>query len=189
MEAAATTTTLSEFAKLRGVSKPAVTKWKQRGLLVLTPDGRVDVAASQARLAERPDVYRGGRPAKPPSALSSKPPRAEDLSHPSQPPPAVDPSSWSTAEAVRRKEGAVARLRQIEADTAAGLVVPIADIAKAVAGEYAVVRAALLGMPSRLAHRLAAAATPEEAGALVDAEVRQVLSALTADGAKDAPTA
>ena len=57
-----------------------------------------------------------------------------------------DPASWSTAEAIRHKEIAQARLRQIEADTAAGLVVPIADVAKAVADEYAVTRAALLGM-------------------------------------------
>ena len=60
-------------------------------------------------------------------------------------------------------------------------MVPIADIAKAVADEYAVVRAALLGMAAKLAHRLAAAVTPEEAGALVDTEVRAALTALTQD--------
>ena len=38
-----------------------------------------------------------------------------------------------------------------------------------------------LGMAGKLAHRLAAATTPDEAGALVDVEVRAALSALTQD--------
>jgi hypothetical protein len=49
--------TMAAFAKRRGVSKSAVTKWKQRGLLVFTSKGLVDVAASEARLTERPAVY------------------------------------------------------------------------------------------------------------------------------------
>jgi hypothetical protein len=168
------TATMAGFAKHRGVSKTAVTKWKKRGLLVFLPDGKIDVAASDALLADRPAVYRGGAVK---SALTPVLSTTMDSS-------TVDPATWSTAEAIRRKEIAQARLRQIEADTAAGLVVPIADITKAVAGEYAVVRTALLAMPAKLAHRLAAAATPQEAGALVDGEVRAVLTALTQDAAR-----
>jgi hypothetical protein len=168
-------TTLAGFAKHRGVSKAAVTKWKARGLLVFTAAGKIDVAASDSRLADRPKVYRGG-PVK--SAPGLKPSSVVDL------PPADNPATWTTAEAIRHKEIAQARLRQIEADTAAGLVVPIADIADAVRNEYAIVRAAFLGMSAKLAHRLAAATTPHEAGALVDGEVRAVLSALTQDTAK-----
>jgi hypothetical protein len=165
---------MAAFAKRRGVSKACVSKWKTRGLLVLTPDGLVDIAASEERLAERPAVYRGG------ATKSQSEPKPENQG--SNTTFVSDPASWSTAEAIRHKEIAQARLRQIEADTAAGLVVPIADVAKAVADEYAVTRAALLGMAAKLAHRLAAATTPDEAGALVDVEVRAALSALTEDG-------
>ena len=51
---------MATFARRRGVSRVSVTRYKRAGLLVLTPDGLVDVAASDARLAERPAVYRGG---------------------------------------------------------------------------------------------------------------------------------
>jgi hypothetical protein len=73
---------------------------------------------------------------------------------------AIMPDDEAFHRRVRHKEIAQARLRQIEADTAAGLVVPIADIADAVRHEYAIVRTAFLGMESKLAHRLAAATTP-----------------------------
>ena len=39
----------AEYARLRGVSKKTVTKWKQEGKLVLAGDG-IDVAASDAYL-------------------------------------------------------------------------------------------------------------------------------------------
>jgi predicted transcriptional regulator len=164
---------MAAFARRRGVSKPCVSQWKTRGLLVLS-DGLVDIAATEARLAARPAVYRGGRAGNRDRRKSASVSSVALVD---------DPSSWSTADAIRHKEIAQARLRQIEADTAAGLVVPIADVAKAVANEYAAVRAALLAMPSKLAHRLAAATTPDEAGALVDVEVRAALAALTQDGA------
>jgi hypothetical protein len=163
-------TTLAGFAKLRGVSRAAVTKWKKRGLLVFTSDGNVDIAASDARLEDRPPVYRGGAV----KATTTRPKPVNGFAH-------TDPASWSTAEAVRHKEIAQARLRQIEADTAAGLVVPISDIVDTVRNEYTIVRTALLGMAAKLARRLAAAATPQEAGALLDHEVRAILSALTRD--------
>ena len=96
--------------------------------------------------------------------------------------PAGDPAGWSRQEALRQREIAQARLAQIEADRAAGLVVPIADVVGAVTAEYHVVRTALLGIASKLAHRLAAATTPEACGALVDGEVRVILTELTQDG-------
>lgn len=175
--------TMADFAKRRGVSKPCVSKWRTKGFVVLH-DGLVDVAASEALLAQRPATYRGGstrptRPAPVVDAMPVKPPEAPQAG--SMRP--GDPSTWSTAEAIRQKEIAQARLRQIEANTAAGLIVPIADVAKEVADEYAAVRAALLSMPAKLAHRLAATQTPEEAGALLDLEVRAALAALTRDAA------
>jgi hypothetical protein len=158
---------LAEFAKLHAVSKAAVTKWKARGLLVLTPDGRVDVIASNKRLADRPAVNRG-RPTKGPAA----------------PPSSMSGETWTTAEAVRRERIAVAQLRELELAREAGLVVPKADVVGVVRGEYHVVRTAMLGLASKIAHRLAAATTPEACGALVDVEVRSILDGLTADGAK-----
>jgi hypothetical protein len=50
------------FARRCGVSRATVHGWKEHGYLKMASDGRrVDVAASEALLASRPEVYRGGR--------------------------------------------------------------------------------------------------------------------------------
>ena len=51
----------AEFARLRGVSRATVTHWKRAGRLLLTDDGKVNVAASEELLSQRPETYRGGR--------------------------------------------------------------------------------------------------------------------------------
>jgi hypothetical protein len=158
---------LTAFARLHGVSKPTVTGWRRRGHLQLTADGRVDVAASNARLAARPAARHGG--------LAKVKPIVEE-------PAAADPANWSRGEALRQREIAQARLAQIEADRVAGLVVLKAEVAGVVRAEYTIVRTAMLGLASKLAHRLAACASPEGCGALVHTEVRSILEALTADG-------
>jgi hypothetical protein len=50
----------AEFARHRGVSRKAVTTWKQKGLLVLDGAGRVDVESTEWNLDQRPATYRGG---------------------------------------------------------------------------------------------------------------------------------
>ena len=54
------TMTRREYAKARGVSRQAVKYWARKSWLVLTPDGRVDVAASDRRRAALRDP-RGGK--------------------------------------------------------------------------------------------------------------------------------
>jgi hypothetical protein len=158
---------LAAFARLCGVSGPCVTGWKRRGHIVLV-DGKVDVAESNRRLAARPTARHGG--------LAKVKPAVEE------PEAAADPANWTRGEALRQLEISRARLAQIEADRMAGLVVPKADVVAVVRNEYTIVRTAMLGLASKLAHRLAAATTPEACGALVDGEVREILGALTADG-------
>jgi hypothetical protein len=55
------TMTQGDFASRLRVSRKTVCNWRSRGLVVLANDGFVDVAASEARLRKRPEVYRGGR--------------------------------------------------------------------------------------------------------------------------------
>jgi hypothetical protein len=171
--------TLAAYARHHQVSKPTCTGWKRRGFIQLTADGKVDVVVSNARLAARPSISRGGRTKVRPG-MPLDPGGAGVAVEQSG---VVDPATWSRQEALRQREIAQARLAQIEADRAAGLVVPRADIAGAVRAEYGIVRTAFLGMASKLAHRLAAATTPEQCGSIVDGEVRSILEALTADGA------
>jgi hypothetical protein len=158
---------LAAFARLCGVSGPCVTGWKRRGHILLV-DGKVDVRASRARLASRPAARHGG--------LAKVKPVVEE------PEAAADPANWSRGEALRQLEISRARLAQIEADRMAGLVVLESEILGAVRAEYTIVRTGMLGLASKLAHRLAACTSPEGCSALVDGEVRSILGALTADG-------
>jgi hypothetical protein len=159
---------LAAFARLCGVSGPCVTGWRRRGHVVMV-DGKVDVAASNKRLAARPAARYGG--------IAKVKPVVEE-----EPEAAADPANWSRGEALRQLEISKARLAQIEADRMVGLVVLRSEILGAVRSEYTVVRTGMLGLASRLAHRLAAATTPAECSRLVDTEVRLILGALVADG-------
>ncbi|NEU14653.1 hypothetical protein G3T14_21450 [Methylobacterium sp. BTF04] len=50
----------ADFARHRGVSRKAVTGWKQKDLLVFSDAGLIDVEASEWNLDQRPSNYRGG---------------------------------------------------------------------------------------------------------------------------------
>ena len=54
------TMSLTAFAEKHGVDRKTATRWRQSGLIVPCV-GPVDVVASEARLAERPSQYRGGK--------------------------------------------------------------------------------------------------------------------------------
>lgn len=50
----------ADFARHRGVSRKAVTSWKQKGLLVLSETALIDVEQTKWSLDQRPAVNRGG---------------------------------------------------------------------------------------------------------------------------------
>jgi hypothetical protein len=49
-----------QYARHRGVSEPAVAKWKKLGRVHVLPDGQIDKEISDVMLDARPEVYRGG---------------------------------------------------------------------------------------------------------------------------------
>ena len=65
------TETISQFAARHNVSRRTVGRWEQRGFIVRA-GGLVDGRASDARLAERPSVYRGGRARGPADSASGR---------------------------------------------------------------------------------------------------------------------
>jgi hypothetical protein len=161
--------TFAAFARLHGVSRPTVNGWKKRGHLVLRGN-EVDVVASNARLAARPDVSRGGpakvRPGKPAAGQSGS---AEDA-------PA---EGMSMHEARRRELVAAAKLRELALAREAGKVSDNAEVAEKVGRRFAVVRSRMLAISPRIASRLAVLNTAEACGALLDAEVRDALTELS----------
>ena len=147
------TLTEAAFARRRGVTRACVTWWKGKGLVQII-DGKVDVAASEKLLDARPAEYRGGRatgqgdnvtlPARGQRRSKKTKDQANNISlkrgnDPRRGQPRSHPD----------ERNCVGEAEQIEADTAAGLVVPIADVAREVAAEYQAVRLGAAGLGER----------------------------------------
>lgn len=123
----------ADFARRRGVSRKAVTAWKQKGLLVVAETGLVDVVRSEWNLDQRPPTYRGGVTHRPvravsgnnrsgnaaPASKASPKPEARPA------PPSPADAEWSDdfdpdapdlplSEAIRRKENHLGLLRKQE---------------------------------------------------------------------------
>jgi hypothetical protein len=161
------TTTLAGFARLHGVHRSAVTGWKKRGYLAFTADGAVDIAVSNKRLADRPEINRGGV-AKVRPLVNGAP-----VETPS------DPESWTLAEATRQERIAAAKLRQLELARAAGKVTDNAEAAEKLRQRLTIVRARMLAITSRIAARLAVLNTAEACAELLDGEIRLALTELS----------
>lgn len=174
------------FAAHREVSRKTVTGWKQRGLLVLTEDGQVDVAASDRVLLEHGILL----PAedKVTAKVTTPPPVTpgneddDDIREEAARLLSADGGElWSKADAERVKENYAARLKQLEYDRESGKVVEVDDVVVAVASEYAVVRNRLLGIGAKLAPDLATLQSASEIMALIDEEITEALNELTVD--------
>lgn len=169
--------TQAEFARLRKASKQSVSLWKKQGLLVLDQDGTINVKASNKALDARPPVYRGGKTQR----GASEDPAAQLESAATALLETGARPMVSHAEALRRKENYLALLKELEYDRDSGAVVEVAEVAKQVSAEYAVVRAKLIGIPARVAGRIAALRSPEEIKALLDGAISEALAGLTLD--------
>ena len=167
------------YAAHRGVSRKTVTGWKQRGLLVFTDSGKVDVEASDAALAAHGVRWADEAPGNKTEVVVNAGETPED---------AADRivnvegrAEWSKAEAERVKENYAARLKQLEYDRQSGQVVDIDDVVIAVASEYAILRSRFLDIGSKVAPRVAVLKSAEEIKAIIDAQVVEALTELTVD--------
>jgi hypothetical protein len=97
--------TPAQFGRRHGVSRVTVLTWRKRGFVAMAPDGkRIDVAASEILLADRPAKYRGGEA----KALHAR---------------GDDPS---LADSQRRKEAAQAALAELKLAEASGKLIEVA---------------------------------------------------------------
>lgn len=163
-----------DFAALRGVSEPMVVKWKRKGRLVMTDDGkRVRVAESIALLESTRDPGRGGdrtgKPAGAPHSASGAqaPLESGDLSY--------------QREAARDKR-ASAMQRELELAKDAGALVLAIDVEHRIAGH---VRAAIDYLASsrrRLAPTLAIELDARKVEQLLEERDREFCTKLAALG-------
>lgn len=165
----------AEFAALMGCSGSYVTKLKKAQRLVMTADGRVDVEASRARIAETRDPNRddvvarnaAARGAEEKSAAASKPTaRDSDIDEEA----IVD---FQTARAL--KENYLARQARIDYEERTGKLVDAENLAQAQFELARQVRDSMLAIPPRLQDILASVSDPLEVGRLLTTEIRQAL--------------
>lgn len=158
----------AQFAAHRCVSRKTVTGWKQRGLLVFSDDGKVDVLASDRRLLDHgillPADLAGNSFAD--SIVTSL--NAE-----------IPCGTWTKSEAERVKENYSALLRQLSYDRESAAVVEIDDVVMAIRQEYSIVRARLAQIGANVAPNLAKLRSPSEIKAAVDAEITAALTELS----------
>lgn len=185
----------SEFAALHGVSRKTVTKWKERGWLVFDGDN-VNVEESN-KLLKR--YRRDGAPAVTQAVTQDE--KGNKRKTVTQAASEVTLSAGESAEAAaeriltgavellsfdearRFKENYLGLMAQLEYDRDSGLVVDVADVAKAVGTEYAKVRTRLLSIPAEQAPRLHRCKTPAELQDMLQEVITEALEELTRDGA------
>lgn len=168
--------TKSEFAASRGWSKPYVSKLVKLGRLVLTPDGRVDVTATDALLAETADPSKGGvtqrheqeRIAK--GVTSHIQAGAALTEHPE---PVTGKPDFQKARAHR--EHYLSLLAEDEYLKQHGLLAEVPAVENAAFATGRMLRDLLLGLPKQISPELAALSDPWEVERLLTSGLRRVL--------------
>lgn len=153
-----TTLTQAQFARHLGVDKAHVTRLKQAGRLVMTEDGKVRVAESEARIAATADPAKDQVAARHASARSA----AVDGKKTTKTVAPVDDESDDLPvggpdyqKARARREEANANLAEIELAERAGALMETAAVRAVLADVGATCRAALETLPAILAPQLA----------------------------------
>lgn len=165
------TMSLSAFARKRGVSRVTARKWRDRGLVLIDDNGRVRVAASDALLDGRPEVYRGGR-------IGGNPPKgAPGTSNGSN---GHGEHDMSIAQAINMKENYLALMQQLRYEKATGRLVELEAVTAAVARRFVVVKNQMMGLGSKVAPQVCATSDPAEKLRIINAELQRATSCLDA---------
>ncbi len=158
------------FAGIRGVTAPMVCRWKKRGLLVMSEDGkRVKVAESIAQLNALLHPGRGGDRSRPGASPGAKPAKA--AASDAAAPAAEDYSAW-----MAREKAATAQIAELKLAEQAKTLVNREAAAMAYAKRAAAARAELQALPRRLASLICTDAAAAERAAA--AKIRDICTAL-----------
>lgn len=175
----------AEFARERDVSRTRVYQWLGDGRIVALDDGRIDADDAHARLNAQLDQAKGIRrdgnitssgpsslPAGSPGDLLTGADRGAESPAPAAPKRGGgDEGYWADK---AREQKAVAALAEMKALTAAGALVPAADVRKEAMDTARKIRNALLAIPDQVAQVLDPA-NPARAHKLLTSEIAKVL--------------
>lgn len=170
-----------EYADSRGFSEPYVSKLKKAGKIAFTPDGRVNVEATDMILNATRDPSRGGdrRPGVIPAAASQPDGDGGSPSGSAGRRTATDGDGTYNAAATRERV-AKARIAELELAELAGQLVRRDQVDRVVFDVSRQAMDALLTLSDRLAPAVAAEADAFRCAELINAEVREILKSLAA---------
>ena len=183
---------IREFARRDGCSDALVRRALKSGHLEALADGTLDpdLAGTGWREANRRGANTAANSANTAHPVRTQPaPRAPAVERDETPAEAAERivasggADLSLAEAERLKENYLALLRQLEYDTKAALVVPVADAAAEVGRAFAAVRTRLLALPAEHAPRLHRLKTVVELQDALAGLVTEALEELCRSGA------
>ena len=165
--------TQREYARRRGCTEAAVRRAVRDGRISLI-DGRIDPVAADAQWARNTRVRAGSRPAQEANlsgsaAAPGRPSHSDDEED-------TDTGYWKSR---ARRERAEAELAELKLRELQGQLVRADEWAAALAKRAAAFRDGLQQVPFRLSSQLAAETDAARVHALIEAELRQVMSQLT----------
>lgn len=166
----------SEFAARKGWSKPYVSKLGKQGRLVLTDDGKVDVAATEALLADSADPSKAGVAERHQRERTEKgvgvyiAPTAPPLDDPQAP-----PGGFNFQNSRAQREFYLAVLAENEARKSSGELVARQAVENAAFATGRQLRDLILGLPKQISPALAAITDPWELERELVAHLRRVL--------------
>ena len=161
------------------MAPPTLYRWINNGTIAVVDGNKIDRDDADRRLAARPENYRGGQTGGSRSKAAQIVDRADGLTAPVVPPIPKDLTVGTVAHSIAVKEHYLGLLRQLDYDEKAGFVVQIDEVVHRMAGELAVLRNLILGMPAKLAPRVIACRTPSEAEAVIRTECELVLRTIS----------
>lgn len=177
----------AEFARFRNVSRAAVTQWAAAGRLVLTPDGKVDVAASVKRLADTGGSSRGGKNGGG-AAASAFAQSTTQATNGTQGPLGAGQETITLARVRTAREGYLAKLADLDYRERVGEIVDRSRVERGVADCLAASLAIIEQASARLAPRLIGQADIRALREIVDEELDLIRRAIAdaADALVDA---
>jgi hypothetical protein len=168
----------AELARILGISRQRVNELSRKGKLTRGTDGGWDPDKARAELGRTLEDQQERR-----SKVET--PRSKvERAFPPRDPETVDlPMSGSTHDIFNRaraaKEIAIAKERQLQLRRRQGELLEAAEVELAWTRKLTSFKNRLLGLPDKMASRLAACSDVLECRALLDGELRSVLNALS----------
>lgn len=180
MDPATSRMTQAEYARHRGVSRPAVLKAVRSGRIRLGADGKIDPVEADA------SWRRNTNPAKPSNSVAGNPTGATPRAHRHAPSThrfstagASSGPDYHVSRAVR--ETYMAKLAGLEFEVKTGKLIDAEEAKRAAFDDNRRVRDLLLALPDRTAAQLAACTDPAECHRILTAEIRRACEELSDD--------